>query len=204
MKGKKAFELSMTFLVMLIIIIVIFTGSISFTKKFFSSAEELRATIDAQTEAEIQALLYQQGSLVAVPIFKKTIARGQHENFGIGIRNIMGSEETFYVLISFSKGFTVDEEIIPGTDRDYMNSKWLLYNPGPYNIMNNELKMVPILALADLRVSDTQKTERGTYAFNICVIVGTIPAGFDCAIPQRPLPPSIYGGKIHKIYVEVR
>lgn len=204
MKGKKAFELSMTFLVMLILIIVIFTGAISFTKKFFSSAEEMRATIDRQTEAEIEALLYQEGSLVAVPIFKKTVPRGQQASFGLGIRNIAGEASDFYVLISFSKGFTVEEEVIIGTDREYMNTKWLLYNPGPYRIENNKLEMIPILTMADLKISDTENTQRGTYAFNICVILGTIPTGFDCASPPRPLPPSVYGERIYKIYVEVR
>ena len=114
MKGKKAFELSSTFLVILIITIVVFTGSISFTKKFFASADDMRASIDSQTEADIQALLYQEGSLVAIPTFKKTIPRGQTDNFGIGIRNVAGDTMNFYALVSFSKGFTVNEEVIQG------------------------------------------------------------------------------------------
>ena len=204
MKGKKAFELSSTFLVILIITIVVFTGSISFTKKFFASADDMRASIDSQTEADIQALLYQEGSLVAIPTFKKTIPRGQTDNFGIGIRNVAGDTMNFYALVSFSKGFTVNEEVIQGIDTEYMNSKWILYDSGPYLIQNNELEMIPIMALADLKVSDTQNTERGTYSFNICIIAGQIPSGFNCATPPRPLPPEIYSGKVYKFYVEVR
>ena len=203
MKGKKAFELSATFLVTLILIITIFTGSIYFTKKFFSSAEEMRATIDSQTEAEIEALLYQEGALVALPVFKKTVPRGQQASFGLGIRNVIGKENDFYVLISFSKGFAADESVIPGTDQNYINSKWLLYNPGPYTIKNNALEMIPIMAFADLKISDAETTSRGSYSFNVCVISGQIPSGFDCSNPQRPLPPEVYGGKIYKIYVEV-
>ena len=85
-----------------------------------------------------------------------------------------------------------------------MNSKWILYDSGPYLIQNNELEMIPIMALADLKVSDTQNTERGTYSFNICIIAGQIPSGFNCATPPRPLPPEIYSGKVYKFYVEVR
>lgn len=203
MKGKKAFELTATFLVILILTIVIFTSSIYFTKKFFTTAEQMRATIDRQTEAEIEALLFQEGSLVALPLFKKTIVRGKQDNFGLGIRNILEKTENFYVYISFSKGFSPEEEIITTTDSEYINTKWLLYNPGPYQIANNEFEMVPILANVDLEMADGVTTQKGTYSFNVCVISGPPPSGFDCGSPQKPLPPAVYGGKIYKMYVEV-
>lgn len=203
MHGKKAFELSATFLVILILTIVIFTGSIYFTKRFFTTAEQMRATIDRQTEAEIEALLFQQGSIVALPMFKKTVVRGKHTTFGLGIRNILERTENFYVLVSFSKGFTPEEEIIPTTDSEYINTKWLLYSPGPYRIVHNQFEMVPILTNVDLRIAEGFATERGIYSFNVCVIAGPIPSGFDCSNPPKPLPPQVYGGKIYKLYVEV-
>lgn len=202
MRGKKAFELSMTFLVTLILIIVIFTGSIYFTKKFFATAEEMRGEISRQTEADIEALLYQEGTLIALPIFKKTVRRGRQTTFGVGIRNILERTENFYVLVSFSKGFNPDEEIITETDTTFINEKWLLYSPGPYSIPNNKLEMIPILTLGNMNMAEGVTTEKGTYSFNVCVIAGTIPTGFDCGNP-RPLPPAIYGGKIYKIYLEV-
>jgi hypothetical protein len=201
--NKKAFELTATFLVILILTIVIFTGAIYFTKKFFTSAEQMRGTIDRQTEAEIEALLYQQGSLVALPIFKKDVARGKQTTFGLGIRNVIEKTENFYVIVAFSKGFTPEEEVITETDPDYMNTKWLLYNQGPYPIANNKLEMVPILASVDLNIAEDEHTQKGTYAFNICVFAKTIPTGFNCASPPRPLPDSVYSGKVYKMYVEV-
>ncbi|MBN2111749.1 hypothetical protein JW707_01485 [Candidatus Woesearchaeota archaeon] len=203
MKGKKGFELTATFLVILIITIVIFVGSIYFTKKFFSTAEEMRATIDRQTEAEIESLLFQEGSIVAMPMFKKAIVRGKQGAFWLGIRNILEKTENFYVLVKFSKAFSPDEEVIPTTDSDYINTKWLLYNPGPYTIENNAFEMVPVLANVDLSMADGVTTQQGTYSFNVCVISGTIPSGFDCASPPKPIPPSVYSGKIYKMYVEV-
>ena len=203
MKGKKGFQLTATFLVILILTIVIFTGAIYFTQRFFSTAEQMRATIDRQTEAEIENLLFQEGSLVAMPLFKKSITRGKQDTFGLGIRNILEKTENFYVLVSFSKGFTLEEEVIPTTDSEYINTKWLLYNPGPYQIANNEFQMIPILTSVDLSMAEGVGTQTGTYSFNVCVISGVIPSGFDCGNPPRPLPPSIYGGKIYKIYVEV-
>lgn len=202
-KGKKAFELTATFLVILILTIVIFIGSITFTKKFFSSAEEMRGTIDRQTEAEIEALLYQEGSIVALPIFKKIIPRGRQGTFGLGVRNILERTETFYVQVVFSNGFTIEEDVMTEPDSDYINTKWLLYNPGPYSISNNQLEMIPILANVDLSSADGVITEKGIYSFNICVLAGSIPTGFNCASPPRPLPDSVYGGKVYKMYVEV-
>ncbi len=203
MRGKKAFELSMTFLVILILTIVIFTGSIYFTKKFFSTAEEMRGEISRQTEADIEALLYQEGTLIALPVFKKTVKRGRQTTFGIGVRNILERTENFYVLVSFSKGFNLNEEIITGTDTTFINEKWLLYRQGPYSIPNNKLEMIPILTLGNMNMAEGVTTEKGIYSFNVCVIWGTIPTGFDCSNPPRPLPPDIYGGKIYKIYLEV-
>ena len=203
MKGKKAFELTATFLVILILTIVIFTGAIYFTRRFFSTAEEMRASIDRETEAEIEALLYQQGSIVALPIFKKTVGRGRQTTFGLGVRNILERTENFYVLISLNRGYTPEEDIIQGPDAEYINTKWLLYNPGPYTIENNRLEMIPVLALADMNMAEGVVTERGIYSFNVCVIAGVIPSGFDCSNPPRPLPPEVYGEKVYKIYVEV-
>ena len=202
MRGKKAFELTATFLVILILTIVIFTGAIYFTKRFFTTAEQMRGTIDKQTQAEIEALLYQQGSIVALPTFRKTVSRGKQTTFGLGVRNILEETKNFYVVVSFSKAFTPDEEIITGPDSPYIDSKWLLYHQGPYSIPNNKLEMIPILVNADLEMADALTTEKGIYSFNICVLVGQ-PLGFDCANPPRPLPPHVYGDKIYKMYVEV-
>jgi len=63
--------------------------------------------------------------------------------------------------------------------------------------------MIPVLALADMNMAEGVVTERGIYSFNVCVIAGVIPSGFDCSNPPRPLPPEVYGEKVYKIYVEV-
>ena len=203
MRGKKGFQLTATFLVILIITITIFIGSIAFTRRFFTSAEQMRATIDRQTEAEIESLLYQEGSVIALPILKKKIPRGQQTTFGVGVKNMLEKTENFYIFVKFSKGFDPNEEVIPGTDSNYIDSKWILYHQGPYTIENNKLEMIPIMTLADLKISEGENTPKGVYSFNVCVIAGPPPSGFDCARPPRPLPPAVYGGKVYKLYMEV-
>ena len=70
--NKKALELSITFIVLLIISITIFAGSLFFLQKFYKTATETREAIDRQTEAEIRALL-RGGSPVAIPLAKQKI-----------------------------------------------------------------------------------------------------------------------------------
>ena len=203
MIGKKGFQLTATFLVILILTVVIFTGAIYFTKRFFTTAEQMRATIDRQTEAEIEALLYQEGNLIALPVFKKKVPRGQQATFGIGVKNMLERTENFYIFVKFSKAFDANEEVITGTDSNFIDTQWLLYHQGPYVVENNKLEMIPVMALADLKMAEGETTSKGTYSFNVCVIAGPPPSGFNCASPPRPLPPAVYGGKVYKIYVEV-
>jgi len=207
MKGKKGFELTATFLVTLILIIVIFMGSLVFTRRFFSTAEQMKAEIESQTEAEIEALLYQEGALVALPKFKKSIQIGKSDTYGLGIRNVLDDAKDFYVEIMFTKAFTIEEETIGDTEPNHINSKWLLFNEGPYLIQNNEIMMVPILANVDRLMGDKIPTEKGIYAFNVCVYSvneGQAKPTFECDNPTRSeIPGIIYGQKVHKMYVEV-
>ena len=210
MRGKKAFELSATFLVMLILIIVIFVGAIYFTQKFFATAQEMRAEIEADTEAEIEALLYQEGSLVAMPKFKKQIQRGKGDVFGLGIRNVLDESRNFFVDITFTNAFTVNEDLIIDTSPAFIDSHWLLYNPGPYTIQNNELQLIPVLASVNLEMGQGITTERGIYSFNVCVFSGEVGQSITdmktvtCSSPQKSLiPTNVYGGKVLKMYVEV-
>jgi len=210
MKGKKAFELSATFLVMLILIIVIFVGAIYFTQKFFATAQEMRAEIEADTEAEIEALLYQGGDLVAMPKFKKKIQRGKGDTFGLGIRNILDESKDFYVHIAFTNAFTVNEELITGTSPSFIDSKWLLYSQGPYTIQNNELQLIPVLANVNLEMGEGITTEEGIYSFNVCIFKGDVGQSINdmdtvqCSAPHKNLiPTNVYGGKVLKMYVEV-
>lgn len=113
MKKRAAFELSVTFLVILIICIVIFSLSVHMIKKFFTHAETIKMTYDEKTEKEIERLLY-DGSRVAVPFDKKTIYNGKSDTFGIGILNMLntGPNNDFKINVSFNKAFDRRNELI--------------------------------------------------------------------------------------------
>ena len=113
MNRKAAFELSVSFIVILIICIVIFGFSIYMLKKFFSHAETVKMIYDERTEQEIERLL-DDGSRIAIPFDKKTIGNGEFKTFGIGILNTLnvGPSNEFSVTIRFSKAFKRDNTVI--------------------------------------------------------------------------------------------
>jgi len=100
---KAAIQISMSFLIMLIISIVIFTMGIFFINKFFTKAEGIKLVFDEKTSAEIERLL-DDGSRVAIPFDKKTIRNGNFDTFGVGVLNMEDiSPANFKVKVRFNK-----------------------------------------------------------------------------------------------------
>lgn len=106
MNKKAVFQLSASFIVIIIICIVVFSFSIYIIKKFFTHAEIIKMTYDERTEKEIERLL-DDGSRIAMPFDKKTIYNGEFKTFGIGVLNTLniGSRDDFKINISFNKAF---------------------------------------------------------------------------------------------------
>jgi len=95
---KGAIQLSMTFIVMLIIAIVVFMLSLAFLGDFFSQATELKGSLDEQTKTQIETLLA-GNARVAIPIDTRDIKRGDSTSFGIGIKNTDATKEHFLVQL---------------------------------------------------------------------------------------------------------
>ncbi len=95
---KKGFELSINFLVTLIITIVVFVLAISFAYNFFSKSSVLTASIDQQTTAALRSMIMDQGMKVAV--YPTQIEyKGKQEVMGIGILNILGAQTDFIITV---------------------------------------------------------------------------------------------------------
>lgn len=202
MKGKKAFELSATFLVILILTIVIFTGSIYFTKKFFASAQQMKGQIDQETEKEIESLLYNQNALVGLPMNTKEVQVGKSVTFGLGIRNTFEAQKGFYVRIDFARAYDRNEEVLSKPDSNYIEDKWVIYDEGPHPIRPNEFVSIPILMNVDTSMATGVVTERGaSYTFNVCVFDDPAKRS-DCdlsAAGRGTLLSNVYGGKVLQI-----
>lgn len=200
--NKKAFELSATIIVLLIISIVIFASGIILIKKFFGSAEEIRGEIERTTQAQIESLL-REGGIVAIPLNKKTIPRGNGAVFGLGVRNI-GSAGDFWVIAKFYKAFQPDDKTAILADADYINEHWLLYSEEPFSLSPNKFNMIPIAVSISSAIDALgTTTQAGTYVFNVCVFKGT-PGECDLdAFSMSSFPENLYSKKVYQIFAEV-
>ena len=93
LKNKRAMELSINFIVMLILAIAVFAGGLVFASKFFGKAEKMRESLDSQTEKQIEKML-DSGSRVVLPIGTKEIFRKKFDTFALGVlANYAGTYE---------------------------------------------------------------------------------------------------------------
>ena len=197
--NKRAIQLSVNFLVIIILSLAMLLMGILFFRKMFTGATELKANLDSQTEQELENLLI-AGERVAIPFTKKEVRAGKTAVFGLGILNILGSDHNFVIYIKCSKKIPGDvpcSKIIPsGTDIIYRT---------PLSIENNEQYKMPLVIKAP--------SEKGTYIIDvrICHDDPTEPAApaydfdGDCdgRIIGSPDSDEYYDGSLHKIYLKV-
>jgi len=99
--NKKGIELSVNFLVMLIITLVVFSMGIYLLKIFFGTADEITNDINEQTKEQILTML-SPGERVAIPLNQETIARGDNAVFGLYILNVESDDPKFTVVTKHS------------------------------------------------------------------------------------------------------
>ncbi|MFH1850137.1 MAG: hypothetical protein ABH879_08225 [archaeon] len=163
--NKKGLELSINFLVVLILTIVVLGFGIFFVRKLMGGAEEIRTSLDDQTMARIEALL-NDGSRVAIPFVKKETSPGKPAIFGVGILNVVG-DDRFRTEAKFSAAYRDDKSKICksgstggcGSDPD----GWILMDKSEKLIINNENAKYVVA------ITPPGGTPKGTYIFDIKV-----------------------------------
>jgi hypothetical protein len=98
--SKKAMELSINFIVMLIIALVIFGMGLVLFKKFFVEAENIKQNLDEQTTKELQAKMMASSEQVIVYPTSFNTRKGQGDVAGVGILNI-GTDTQFTIKSEF-------------------------------------------------------------------------------------------------------
>lgn len=91
MRRKKGMELSVNFLVIMVLSIVILSGSFFLIGKFFKQADKVKLELDSATEREIRQMLF-DGSKVAVPINRIEIGKNEVGTFGVGVFNVLNTD----------------------------------------------------------------------------------------------------------------
>ncbi len=153
---KRAIELSLNFIVILIISIVIFGFGIRFISKLSSQATELQELTISELDERIGNLICEGSDRVCVGIDRKTIKRTKFDVFGVKIINILESQN-FDITVSrpAPSGYTKNKQEIP-TDS-------LIWNPKSRGIFieKNEEKNLGI------GIQVPANAVSGTYIFNV-------------------------------------
>ncbi|MBN1645007.1 hypothetical protein JW851_03140 [Candidatus Woesearchaeota archaeon] len=179
--NRKGFELTAGFIVMLIIILVVFMGSIYFIKIFFEKSTEMKLEIERSTKEQIESLL-QDGGLVSIPINIKEANIGESQTFGLGVRNI-GDTKGFRIVVYFNKAIdSLGEVIVDESYADFINDNWLLYDSNEFFLDSNQLNILPIAVRPDFNIAEAEPTLPGTYLFNVCVFADSVMDDSACSV----------------------
>lgn len=105
MNKKAAIELSVNFLVIMLISIIIIILGFVLVNRVISSGTNEMFKVDDRLRAQIEDLLIRENRLVAIPIVEKSIDRGRGDFFGIGVMNLELYPQNFSVNVTFDKAF---------------------------------------------------------------------------------------------------
>ena len=100
--AKKAIELSINFLVMLILSIVIFGFGIAFIYNTITNSENLRDMTLEELDDQIEDLLCESADKVCLGINTQTMEKGDVHIFGVKVINIDDYEHDFTVAVETS------------------------------------------------------------------------------------------------------
>lgn len=173
-KNRKGIELSMNFLVVVILSIVILSMGIVFVTRLFSEAAKIPDSLNQKTEAEIARLLT-SGERTAIYPSEMTIPRGKDEVFGLGILNIASDndEKCFYVNAKVSDDAVAKDGVTPINNLEQKIGTAMVKHD--YVIENKDKQNILILAKVN---SDA---ESGTYIIDVQPFRNAINADGSCS-----------------------
>lgn len=176
MPDKKAIELSLNFIVIIIISIVVFSFGVLFINKLSSQAINIQDITVNELDKKIGELICEGSDRVCVGIEKKTLMKNEFGLFGLKIMNILDSQNfTIAVTRPNPSGYQLNKE--------HINTDLLTWVPKSrsFFIEKNEEKTLGIGVQVPLN------TGSGTYIFDVNIYAAD---------------GSQYSS-VHKLYVEV-
>jgi len=173
--GRRGFELSISFLVILIISVVIFTLSLVILSKFWPISSDVPQALRDELEGEIANILTQDQRVVVYPALL-TQPRGIHDLALVGWTNAKQEKRDFYIIVANTAGIDRDGNniMLEPTDVD----RWILYKQGPFTVERGQQQRTDLLTHPPRRTGNAI-TPRGSYIFNICVIDVAVGASVD-------------------------
>lgn len=171
---KASIQLSVNFLVVMIICMVLLGIGIKLIGDFSRGAVKMREDVDKYHEEQLKRTL-NQGALVSVYPGTLTVNRGDQADFSVGISNELGMAKEFSVYVK-------EVSTISGAEPQ------ILYYREAFMIDNKDKKYTPI------KVIIPNAAGPGTHIFNVHVCKAGV-----CTETSE----EIYGG-LQKLHVNVR
>jgi hypothetical protein len=162
---KKGLELSINFIIVLILAIVTIAMGIVIFNVIFRSGTELEKEVSQSTKDQINRLLMSGDEPAILPEFFKSAKIGEQVAFGLGIRNFMSAQQSFTVHVEFD--LAVDKDNADKTQQVIASggvADWYFQAIGPVAIPPNGVEVVSV----PIRVRSNAKSGY-IYVFNVRV-----------------------------------
>ena len=209
--NKRGMELSINFIVILILSLSIFAFGIYMVRSLYGFASDIQEGVDLQTQKQVEQRLFEGGEKVAVPLNKRRIGIRDSYSFGLGILNTLGEAKSFPVQVNYKQMLTPQQKSFdadPSTP-DYINNNWVRSRPFMVELDANEHKVIPLTVIVENQMGNGLSTLKDhIYIFNVCVFhpnsVKNTPELIgpnDCANMRLGELQNLYDGQVHKLYV---
>lgn len=161
---KAAINLSVEFLVVIVISLVILGMGVTLLYKFLGGAEDVKRDLDRKTEDELRRLLIDEGKRVALPLHLAELSPGERHIFGIGILNVENDEKFFFMRVEGVKAADQENHLFSPAVELREVETWLLYSRSAINLKKGENHFEPLMV--EVPKKDVKK---GTYIFDLVV-----------------------------------
>ena len=160
--NKKGIQLSVNFLVVIILGLVILGLGTSLFYKLISTSKDIVLDVDKQTEERLERMM-QTGGLVVISDVTKNIKAGEFADFYLGITNEHSILEEFNIIVTESDP---DPPLLG--ELVNIHGGQIVFLDQPYEVEVNDNVIIPI------RIVTQKKTPKGTFIFLIEVEDGTL------------------------------
>ncbi len=146
--NKRGFELTINFLVVIIISVVVLGLGIKFISDMVGNTREMIPMIDAKIHDELSRMV-SGNKRVAIAFNEATIKKGESVGFGLGIMNTNPNKERFKVFAWCAKyGEFGTDSLNLGCPGTIGNKLGIVYDKGEFDIENNGDSQTMILVKA--------------------------------------------------------
>ena len=163
MIGKKGVELSINFLVVVIISLVVLGFGLKFAYDLLNYAEKEKQQQYDKIDKELENLICEGADKVCVGTYRKKVGSSKSVFFGVKVWNILGSDQTFSMDVQPSGTCLIRKD---KTTLDDCAGRYKITEVGQaFKFTISKQSMQKRVFIIDM----SEATEPGTYIFNLQV-----------------------------------